>query len=172
MRPLRGWMAVPAGVLLLAGGVWSVSAGWTLHDVVRDTVSAQEYGQVRPAEVVAHERVGGVPVDVLRVDALSFRADRLVLAEDERAPVGEEIGVRTVLLSASALPSSDRRPFATAHRGPTDEARVAWIGRWALFLLLGGLVATLLGGLLLATGLRLLTADPKRPTTPYAPSAL
>lgn len=171
MRPLRGWMAVPAAVLLLAGGVWSVSAGWTLYDVVQDTVSAQAFGQVRPAEVVAHERVGGVPVDVLRVDARRFQLDRRVLAQDERAPVGAEIEVRTVLVSASALQVSERRPFATAHRGVTDEARVARLGRWARLLLFGGVLATPLGGLLLASGLRLLTADPKKQTTPYAPTA-
>lgn len=172
MRPLRGWMAVPAAVLLLAGGVWSISAGWTLHEVSQDTVSAQEFGQVRPAEVVAHERVGGVPVDLLRVDARSFQADRRVLARHERARVGEEIEVRTVLVSASELQVPHRRPFATAHLDVADAARVTWVGRWARLLLSGGLLATPVGGLLLTTGLRLLTADPKRPTMPYAPPAL
>ncbi|MBW3658644.1 MAG: hypothetical protein KY457_08390 [Actinobacteria bacterium] len=171
MRPLRGWMAVPVAVLLLAGGVWCVSAGWILHEVSRDTVAAHEFGHVRPAEVVAHERVGGVPVDVLRVDARSFRTDRRVLASSERAPVGEEIEVRTVLVSASAPQVPDRRPFATAHPDVTAGARVTWVGRWARLLLFAGLLATPLGGLLLATGLRLLTADPKRQTVPYAPSA-
>lgn len=164
----RGWLAVPAAVLVLLGGLWAISAGWTLYEVFRDTTSAQEFGQVRPAEVVAHERIGGVPVDVLRVDARSFQVDRRVLAADERAPVGAEVQVRTVLVSASALQVPDRRPFAAAHLDVIDEARVMRVGQWARFLLFGGFVATPLGGLLLAARLHLSQADPKKQTTSHA----
>lgn len=167
-----GWLAVPAAVLVLVGGIWAISAGWTLYDVFRDTASAQEFGQVRPARLVAHERVGGVPVDVLRVDARSFQVDRRVLAANERAPVGAEVQVRTVLVSASALQVPDRRPFAAAHLDGIDEARVVRVGHWARFLLFGGVVATPLGGLLLAAGLRLSQAEPKKQTAPYATPGL